>query len=323
MKKTYYLIIGILIIVFLAACKAPAPESEDEADQYAVFTAAALTAQAKGDLISTIAPSPTSPSSSQSTPMTGDDPTATPAAQTTDSPPQEGNAAEFVRDISIPDETEMPPNSPFTKTWLLKNVGTTTWTTGYSLVFVGGDRMNAPDSVPLTKSVPPGETIHVSVELVSPDAENNYVAYYNLSTQDGDTFGVGVSGIEAFWVDIIVDEDAAPIATATPAVSPEVVTQNFLYVDAAAANTCPHTYKFTYIITLSEAAPVTYQLVAETVPRSQADLPDPVTTELAAGTHTFEYELDFNNPISGWIAMHVIFPGDQLSNTVNISLNCE
>lgn len=324
MKKiSSILFVLSLLTLVLASCKAPAPESDDEADPYVLFTAAAQTAEVSGSELNMTPLSPTATLANQATPAGGGDPTATPIRATSDAPPSQGDKAEFVDDITIPDETALPPNAPFTKTWLLRNAGSTTWTTDYMLVFVGGDQMNAPEASPLPRAVGPKETIELSVELVAPQSEAHYTGYFNLRNPSGDDFGVGDTGIEAFWVDIYVDESAAPPATATPAVSPDVVTQNFLYVDAATAETCPHTYKFTYIITLSEPAPVTYQLVADTVPRLPIKLPDPVTTQLNAGTHTYQYELEFTSSISGWIAMHVIFPGDQLSNTVNIKLTCQ
>lgn len=324
MKKILSLLLVLIVLVLtLASCKAPAPESDEEADPYVLFTASAQTAQAMGGELNLTPLAPTVTPKFQVTPTGGEPPTATPIRATSDAPPAQGDKAEFVDDITIPDETSLPPNAPFTKTWLLRNAGSTTWTTDYMLVFVGGDQMSAPEEIPLPKAVRPNETIELSVELVAPQSEAHYTGYFNIRNTNGDDFGVGDSGIEAFWVDIYVDESAAPPATATPAVSPDVVTQNFLYVDAATSDSCPHTYRFTYIITLSEPAPVTYQLVAETVPRLPVTLPDPVTTQLEAGTHTYQYELEFTSSISGWIAMHVIFPGDQLSNTVNIKLTCQ
>ena len=70
-------------------------------------------------------------------------PTPTPVTPTssvpTDTPvPTAGAAcdrAQFISDVSVPDGTMFAPNTAFSKTWRLKNVGTCTWTTGYSVVF--------------------------------------------------------------------------------------------------------------------------------------------------------------------------------------------
>lgn len=328
MKKTFtFTVFLILMVLLIVSCKAPAPESTAEADDRAVFTVAALTAQAKGLQILATTPPPVAPSGTPATTTpgtSGAESAATPAESTSEPSAGKGDLAEFVKDITIPDGTELRPNETFVKTWLLKNVGMTVWTTGYSLAFVGGDRMNAPEAIPLPQNVPPNETVEISVELTAPASPAHYTAYFNLQNPDGETFGVGVGGIEAFWVDIVVSEEAAPLATNTPAVSPDVVTQVFLYVDSASANECPHTYKFTGNITLSSPAPVTYRLEAgATDPGVQFDLPEPVTVDLGVGTHTFTYDLTFTSAVNGWVVLHVTSPADFPSNTVNITLNCQ
>ena len=53
-----------------------------------------------------------------------------------------GNAATFVSDVTIPDETVISPGRSFTKTWRITNSGSTTWS-GYNLGFVDGIQMGA------------------------------------------------------------------------------------------------------------------------------------------------------------------------------------
>jgi len=48
---------------------------------------------------------------------------------------------QFVSDVTVPDGSSFTPGAAFTKTWQLKNIGTCTWTTSYSLVYAGGDQM--------------------------------------------------------------------------------------------------------------------------------------------------------------------------------------
>lgn len=36
-------------------------------------------------------------------------------------------SAQFVRDVTIPDDTELPGGTPFVKTWLLENNGDVPW----------------------------------------------------------------------------------------------------------------------------------------------------------------------------------------------------
>ena len=79
-------------------------------------------------------------------------PTAAPSvASSTLAPVSLCDAAGFVKDVSIPDETTIDPGGNFTKTWRLRNLGTCTWTTAYALVFDSGSRMHAPSSAGIAR----------------------------------------------------------------------------------------------------------------------------------------------------------------------------
>src|SRR5712691_10638802 len=41
--------------------------------------------------------------------------------------------AGFVMDVTVPDATIVAPNTPLTKTWRLKNIGTCSWTMAYAV----------------------------------------------------------------------------------------------------------------------------------------------------------------------------------------------
>jgi hypothetical protein len=115
------------------------------------------------------------------------------------------NWAQFITDVTVPDNWETGPLDHFTKTWRLKNVGSCTWTSGYSLIFDHGDPMSAPASQQLTTgTVAPGGTIDVSVDLLSPAAVGTYQGYFKLRSSDGVPFGIGPSADGAFWVKIKV-----------------------------------------------------------------------------------------------------------------------
>ena len=324
---------GILIIISLlvVSCGSATPDAAEGSDPYAVFTEAAQTALANEQELANATATlqseqtPAAPVSTTQTPGSDQAPGGTATSQSGDSgeSAQSGDKAEFVRDVTIPDGTELPPNGTFTKTWRLKNVGNTTWTTDYKVVYIGGDRMGASEGTPLPRSVAPREEIDVSVQLTAPDTTGTFTGYFNLETPAGDRFGVGVGSIEAFWLEITVSEDAAPLATSTPSVSADAVTQVFLYSDVTSANQCPYTYNFKGIITLSEQAPVTYQLEAtSTTPGFAFDLPEPVTVDLGAGSHNLEFPLTFRSSVQGTLQLHVTFPGDHLSNPVAFALNC-
>jgi hypothetical protein len=114
------------------------------------------------------------------------------------------DAAAFVRDVTIPDGAIISPGKSFTKTWRLQNAGSCSWTSSYALIFVSGDGMGAPSVVSLPGNVNPGETVDVSVNLVSPSQKGHYRNYWKLRNASGVLFGIGAQADVAFWVDINV-----------------------------------------------------------------------------------------------------------------------
>ena len=133
-------------------------------------------------------------------------PTATSTPTFTPSPtPIPCNWARFVEDVNVKDGAVFPPNASFTKTWLIKNVGTCTWNDQYDLVFVEGDRMSAPKAVDFPEGrVRPGESVELSVDLTAPDNEGRHRGYWMLRSDTGTVFGIGQDADEAFWVEIKV-----------------------------------------------------------------------------------------------------------------------
>jgi hypothetical protein len=113
-------------------------------------------------------------------------------------------AAQFVADVTAPDGTYINPGSTFTKTWRIKNVGTCSWNTHYSLIFVSGERMNGSSPIYLTKWVGTGQAVDVSVDLTAPYSGGTYRGYWMLQTDTGKKFGVGSGFVNPFWVEIRV-----------------------------------------------------------------------------------------------------------------------
>ena len=75
---------------------------------------------------------------------------------------------QFIADVTIKDNSTIEPGKSFVKTWSVKNTGNTTWTTDYQLVFVRGDRLGIAGSVNVPKSVAPGGTVDISVNMTAP-----------------------------------------------------------------------------------------------------------------------------------------------------------
>jgi uncharacterized protein YkwD len=100
------------------------------------------------------------------------------------------DGALFVKDVSIPDGTDVGPGQTFRKTWRLRNTGSCTWDSAYQLVFVSGDRLGAPGSVPLAVT-PPGGTLDLSVDLSAPPGRGSFAGLFELRNPAGQTFPVG------------------------------------------------------------------------------------------------------------------------------------
>jgi hypothetical protein len=120
--------------------------------------------------------------------------------------------AQFVADVTVPDGTSFAAGASFTKIWRLKNIGTCTWTTAYSLVFDSGTRMGGPASVQLPNTVAPGQTVDISIGLVAPSTAGHYIGYWKFKNASGVLFGIGSTTNKAWWVDINVSGSTSGVA---------------------------------------------------------------------------------------------------------------
>jgi hypothetical protein len=112
------------------------------------------------------------------------------------------DSAAFVADVTIPDDTVLEAGQSFTKTWRLRNNGTSTWTADYKLVFSHGDDLKAPAQTNIPIQVPPGETVDIFVELTAPQEAGEYVAHWMLMNANGELFGV--DGNQTIYTKIVV-----------------------------------------------------------------------------------------------------------------------
>ena len=114
------------------------------------------------------------------------------------------NRAEFIRDITVPDDTRLLPGEKFTKVWQFRNAGDCTWTTGYAVVFLRGEQMEGLSPRMLDFEVPPGQTANIALDLVAPTFPNYYQGHWIFTDEEGHQFGTGESGKNYFWVSIMV-----------------------------------------------------------------------------------------------------------------------
>ena len=126
--------------------------------------------------------------------------------------PEKGcsDRAEFVGDITIPDNTSVTADTTFTKTWRIKNTGTCTWTRNYSVYLVG--RIPGGDFYQISyleENVDPNEIVDISVELTAPSVPGTARWEWMFQNEFQDLFGVGKRSYtqmpgEPFWAQINV-----------------------------------------------------------------------------------------------------------------------
>jgi hypothetical protein len=207
----------LMLVLFSLACNLPGSAGVTPSPSTDVITQVALTLAAMGTTTATTTPGQATPSATQTLPQTNTPtPTITQRAFTPTFTVQPCDQAQFISDVTIPDGTKMTPGQAFTKTWRLRNLGSCTWTSSYSLVFASGDSLGAPSVVNLTGNVASGATVDVSVDMKSPMTAGNYRSNWKLRNASGQVFGV--QSDQPFFVDITVVA-ITPTITLTPTIT--------------------------------------------------------------------------------------------------------
>jgi hypothetical protein len=96
--------------------------------------------------------------------------------------------AQFVSNITFPDGSVVSPNQSLTKTWRVKNTGTSTWA-GYNLKFISGNQMGGPAQVSIPTTAP-GGTVDISVNLIAPSTSGSASGVWQIENTNG-TWGSG------------------------------------------------------------------------------------------------------------------------------------
>lgn len=210
MSRWWVALICVGAALWLAACNLGSSTSETPAG---AATEAAQTVQA---VLTRAGPNIVATGQALQTPLASSSPTTTARApsETTSEPCE--NRAGFVDDVTVRDNKEFAPGESFVKIWRLRNEGDCTWTPAYLLAFFGGHRLDAPETVPLSTQVEPGQLVDLAVEMNAPQTEGTYQGFWQLRSPDGQYFGIGQEGEQSFWVKIIVSDTDAPTVAATP-----------------------------------------------------------------------------------------------------------
>ena len=117
-------------------------------------------------------------------------------------------SAQYIADVTIPDNTVIAPGSAFVKTWRVKNSGTCDWESGYQLVFAEGNQMGGPAGVNVNNT-PAGGTVDISVNLTAPKVPGTHTGKWRLRASNSAIFG---------GLTVVIVIPATP--TASPSITP-------------------------------------------------------------------------------------------------------
>ncbi len=196
MKRKSWIICFLICAVWLASCSLLPDSGNEEPTEVPI-------AAASSEVIIPPTATPIPTNTPLPTLLPGETPTIIPGDSTPTPDPNCVYDAAFVYDVSVADDTVIPPGVNFDKTWRMINNGSCRWLPGTYLVFTDGTQMGDSTRVPITPA-DPGEVIDVSVKLLSPMKPGTYTSYWHLQLPSGEVLETD------FYTRIIV-----PAVTAT------------------------------------------------------------------------------------------------------------
>lgn len=215
-------LLPLFFILLLSACNLPASSLPTEQKE---ITAPTMTSEAVQILVMTQMAGTLAPPTASAPPP----PTMTPAITNTQPPTETPtptiptprsdlctDKAEFVKDVTVADTSVYSPGASITKTWRVRNSGTCAWTPQYALIFNHGDLMNAPNEVPLTTYVDPGNTVDLTVTVTAPAQDGEYQSQWLIRSADASQFGIGKDGKQPLELRITVSQNAANLNLGSP-----------------------------------------------------------------------------------------------------------
>lgn len=211
MQKTTRLVTILAVALILVGCSTPTIVAQPTQDIPAIRTEAVKTVVAKLTIEAALQPTATLPPTTEPIVITAtSEPSATPepviviptATFTATVRPATGGGGVVYPTAtrrSGPDLAQMISQDPkdgtnfsagaeFDGTWTFKNVGTSTWTTGYEYRFAGGTNLAKAKIYTLKRSVAPGDTITLATDMVAPAQGGRYTSYWELVNENGDVF---------------------------------------------------------------------------------------------------------------------------------------
>jgi hypothetical protein len=140
-------------------------------------------------LPSTPQPSPSGPASPGLTPLASA-PTPTPAGPCTDD-------LHFIKDLTVPDGTQVQPGEAIDKQWLVENSGTCNWDSDYRLKLVDGDPLGVPSEQALYPARA-GAQVTLRILFTAPQGAGRHTSTWQAFDPQGRPFG------DTFYLDVTV-----------------------------------------------------------------------------------------------------------------------
>ncbi len=199
-----HLILGLLL--FITACSPLVVVIQPTAQPIQAIQPTAAVS------VPTIPPQTATPAAATATslPLTATQPVVEqPAATSAPATTECHDAAQYITDDGL-DGTTYPPNTPFTKTWTIKNTGSCTWDDSYLVSQVSGTAMSQQPAylfIPQSQTVAPGQVVNISIGMTSPIGNGAYRSDWGLQKRGGPLMPVqgGVNG-RTFYVKLRVND---------------------------------------------------------------------------------------------------------------------
>ncbi len=102
--------------------------------------------------------------------------------------PEDCNSFKVIQE-DYPGGVLVPPNTAFSKTWTLVNLGSCTWTTDYSLVALTDEIVSGDKKQDVWVDIPPGMGIEFVFDLISPSQEGSYEVVWSFRNGQSVEFG--------------------------------------------------------------------------------------------------------------------------------------
>lgn len=153
-------------------------------------------------------------------------PQPTPVQATPTAPAACLDGMDFVADLNYPDNNMTTPaifnpGQAFQKSWRIRNVGTCTWDSRYTLIYTSANPAGSPvggNPVAIGSVVPPGGTYDLTVSITAPQQPGRYQSFWAMRSPGGMNFG------DRLWVGMDIITPVGPTGAPTQGIPGPVIT---------------------------------------------------------------------------------------------------